>query len=388
LGTEASVPAIIDSDQHLYESRTLWLDHVDPGLRSEALRIEDDSVGTPWLRWRGQPLGLAEVQLPGRTAEIGEEHRRVRQGLAPSTRYDEALPADYWNPSARLAKLADLGVDEAVLFPNYGLLWERTLHQSLPALCANMHAWNRWCADVAREGRGGLHPVAHLTLRDPNWLDGQLRVLSAAGVRLAMIAPSLVDGRPLSHPDHDRMWAAFCHHGITPVFHVADQPRPFADAWYTDEREAFVPVLSAVFIHAGAALACADLILNGTLERFPDLRIGIVELSAVWVPLFLMTLDGAWSFTRQLNGSEPAKLSLYPSDYFRRQVRVSSFSYENPAALQQQIGGDLLMCCSDYPHSEGTTTPVVDYLAGGSGPSPESAAGLFHDNAAFLLRRV
>ena len=379
---------IIDSDQHLYESRTLWLDHIDPGLRDEALRIEDDAAGRSWLQWRGQALGLAEVQIPGRTAEIGEQHRRARAGLPELVRYDEALPRDYWEPAARLAKLADLGVDEAILFPNYGLLWERILHRSLQALRANLEAWNRWCAVVAGEGRGRLHPVAHLTLRDPEWLEAQLGVLAAAGVRLAMVAPALVDGRPLSHPDHDRMWAAFCDHGITPVFHVADQPRPFADAWYTDEAEAFVPVLSAVFIHTAAALACADLILNGTLERFPGLRLGIVELSAVWVPLFLMMLDGGWSFTRQLNGREPAALTLHPSDYFRRQVRVSSFSYENPAGLQEQIGADLLMCCSDYPHSEGTATPVADYATTGRGSRPDSAPGLFHGNAAFLLRRV
>src|SRR5262249_46862083 len=219
---------------------------------------------------------------------------------------------------------------------------ERTLHRSLRALRANMTAWNRWCASVALEGRGRLHPVAHLTLRDPEWLEGEAKRLSAAGVRLAMIAPALVDGRPLSHRDHDRMWAAFCHHGISPVFHVADQPRVFADGWYTDEGDAFIPVLSAVFIHAAAALACTGLIINRTLERFPDWRLGIVELSAVWVPLFLMMLDGASSFTGQLNGRDPSPLSLRPSDYFRRQIRVSCFSYENPAALREQIGGDLL----------------------------------------------
>ena len=67
-----------------------------------------------------------------------------------------------------------------------------------------MGAWNRWAAEVAGEGNGRLHPVAHLTLRDLDWLDDQLRDLAAAGVRLAMIAPALVDGRPLSHPDLDR----------------------------------------------------------------------------------------------------------------------------------------------------------------------------------------
>ena len=30
---------IVDSDQHLYESRTLWREHIEPTLRDEALRI-------------------------------------------------------------------------------------------------------------------------------------------------------------------------------------------------------------------------------------------------------------------------------------------------------------------------------------------------------------
>ena len=378
--------AVIDSDQHLYESRNLWRDHIDPAMREEALRIEDDAAGTPRLRWRDRSLGMAEVQVPGRSAEIGEAHRRARGGLPPLERYDEMLPRDYWEPSARLAKLAELGLDEAVLFPNYGLLWERHLLGSAPALLANMAAWNRWCASVAEDGRGRLHPVAHLSLGDPDWLEGQLRSLAKAGVRLAMIAPALVNGRPLSHPDHDRLWAAFCTHGITPVFHVAEQARPFDDAWYTDEGEAFVPELSAIFIYVAAALACTDLILNGTLERYPDLRLGIVELSSVWVPLYLMMLDGGSAFTRQINGSAP-RLPMHPSDYFRRQIRVSSFAYESPSNLMAQVGKDLFMCCSDYPHSEGTDRPVIDYAAGGLDARSGSAPGLFNDNVSFLLRK-
>jgi predicted TIM-barrel fold metal-dependent hydrolase len=379
--------AIIDSDQHLYESRTLWRDHIDPGMRDDALRIEDDATGMPRLRWRSLEIGIAEVQVPGRSAEVGERHRRAREGRPPPEPYDSTLPRDYWEPSARVAKLRALGVDEAVLFPNYGLLWERILHRSLPALLANMGAWNRWCATVAQEGSGRLHPVAHLSLRAPDWLEAQLRTLSQAGIRLAMIAPALVDGRPLSHREHDRLWATFCDCGISPVFHVAEQPRPFADAWYSNDPQTFVHTLGAVFLYVPAALACTDLILNGTLERFPDLRIGIVELSSLWVPLYLMMLDGAWAFTQQINGAG-ATLPLQPSDYFRRQVRVSSFAYESPATIAGQLGGaDLLMCCSDYPHAEGTATPIADYAASGLDAHAGAAPGLFGGNIAFLLRQ-
>jgi predicted TIM-barrel fold metal-dependent hydrolase len=380
---------IIDSDQHLVEHRGLWEDHVDPADRDDAIRFTDDAAGNTWVTWRDGRLGLAEVQTPGDTSTLGERHNRVRRGDVAEQHYDDVLPRDHWDPAARLDRLAGLGLDEAVLFPNYGLLWERTLSAAPAAMLANMRAWNRWCATVASEGRGRLHPVAHLSLRDPEWVEAELRSLAAAGVRVAMIAPAVVDGKPLSHPDLDRVWGAFVEHGISPVFHVADQTRPFDDAWYTDSEDAFVPVLDSVFLSTAAALACTDLIVNGVLERHPDLRLGIVELSAIWVPMYLLMLDGGVDFTTRLNGFAPAELSLRPSEYFRRQVRVSSFSYELPEQLRRQLGGaDLLMACSDYPHSEGTATPIDDYAATGKyGTDATRAPGLFHDNAAFLLRR-
>jgi predicted TIM-barrel fold metal-dependent hydrolase len=266
------------------------------------------------------------------------------------------------------------------------VVWERTLDADLGALTANMTAWNRWCATVVTDGRGRVHPVAHVTLRDEQWLRAELARLERDGVKLAMTAPALVDGRPLSHPDHDPIWRAFVEHGVRPVFHVADQRRPFADAWYTDPPDAFISTLDSVFLWTAAALACTDLILNGTLERHPDLRIGIVELSAVWVPMFLMMLDGGSDFTARLNGRPLAPLTMRPSEYFRRQVRVSSFSYELPARLIRQTG-DLYMCCSDYPHSEGTATPLADYTNAAVPVGPDDAPGLFGNNVTMLLER-
>ena len=60
----------------------------------------------------------------------------------------------------------------------------------------------------------------------------------------------------------------------------------------------------------------------------------------------------------------------------------SSFSYEQPARLTAK-SGDLFMCCSDFPHSEGTATPIEDYAR--TGCVPDHADGLFHANVATLL---
>jgi predicted TIM-barrel fold metal-dependent hydrolase len=376
--------AVIDSDQHLYESRSTWIDHIDPAMREDALTIVDDELGYPWLTWRDQRLDIADVQFPGDTAALGHRREARRSGAAAEYDYDEALPAAYWDPGARVEQLDVMGLDEAVVFPNFGLLWERRLSSSLPALTANMVAWNRWSTTVAHDGDGRLHPVAHLTLRDPDWLDAQLRMLAEGGVHLAMIAPAAVDGRPLSHPDHDRMWASFVEHGVTPMFHVADQPRVLDEAFYTDPDDSFVPVLESVFLWVPPAIAITDLIVNGTFERHPDLRIGIVELSSVWVPQYLMMLDGGWDFTGRLNGGPPTPLSMRPSEYFSRHVRVSSFSYEQPGRLASK-SSDVYMCCSDYPHSEGTATPVEDYERAGC--SPSDGSGLWADNVDVLLGR-
>jgi predicted TIM-barrel fold metal-dependent hydrolase len=373
---------VIDSDQHLFETRSLWADHIDPAYRDETLAIVDDDLGYPWLTWRGERISLAQVQHPGATSELGDLTQRSRKHLPPESSYDEELPANYWEPAARLEQLTSMGLDGAVLFPNFGLLWERALSTSLIALTSNMTAWNRWCGTVVAEGAGRLHPVAHLTLRDPDWLDSELASLSAAGVRLAMIAPSAVDGRPLSHPDHQRLWAAFVHYGVTPVFHVADQPRIIDEAFYSKQDDMAISALDSIFLWVPPAIAITDLIVNGVLEQHPQLRIGIVELSSIWVPLYLRMLDGGWEFTSALNGESPSNLTQRPSDYFRRQVRVSAFSYEQPSRLMSS-SGDLFMCCSDYPHSEGSASPLSDYAESG-GPAAD-AQGFFRDNIGVLL---
>ncbi|MCZ6783006.1 MAG: hypothetical protein O7G30_06815 [Proteobacteria bacterium] len=36
---------VIDSDQHLFEPRDLWVRYIDPARRADALAIVDDELG-------------------------------------------------------------------------------------------------------------------------------------------------------------------------------------------------------------------------------------------------------------------------------------------------------------------------------------------------------
>lgn len=364
----------------------MWREHIDPGQRDRALAIEDDELGYPWLVWQGRRLYPAEPQEPARAAAIGDLRRRRAEGSPAPVSYEEALPQAYEDPTARVAALDGFGLDAAVLFPNFGLVWEAMLADDVEALCANMRACNRWQAEAVEGGAGRLFGVAHVTLRDVAWAVEEIRRLGQAGLRLAMVAPAPVNGKALSHPDLDPVWAAFCDHGVSPVFHVGGFEPPFDPAWYEGDPEPVDRLLTSVFLWVAPAVAIANLILHGAFDRFPDLRVGVVELSAGWVPRFLLHLDGAFDFYVARHGGPFCELGLRPSEYFRRHVRVSALAYEGPARLIDQVGEDTLMFGSDWPHAEGIARPLADYEEAVPTLGATAREKLFAGNARWLLR--
>ena len=375
----------IDVDQHLFESRTTWSDHIDPAQRSDALSISDDEAGWPWLTWHGRQLTPLEVPIPERSALIGEDRlRRLRGERAPAS-FDELVPDSYRLAGARLALLDEFGIDAAVMFPNYGLLWEQRLASDRVAQRANARAYNRFMADVCGEGAGRLFGVAHVLLHDPAWAVEEITRVRAQGVRLAMIAPAPVDGKPLSHPDFDPVWAAFSAEGVAPVFHVSEFESPIHPAWRQGEQEDGEQLFDSIFLYLAPAVALANLILHGVLERFPDLRLGVVELTASWVPSFLLHIDGASDFYTQRHGEPFRKLAERPSEYFLRQVRVAALPYEMPNRLVPKVGDETFMIGSDWPHAEGVADPMAAAERAVAGLTDRARGNILGANAAWLL---
>src|SRR5665213_2782394 len=156
-----------------------------------------DDLGYTWLMSGDRRLSLGGPHRPGDVDGIGVFRRRLLDGL-PAEFDLEDFTASYSDPGARLLELDRAGFDASIMFPNYGIGWERPLQDDVRATLANMTAWNRWIVEVAASGAGRLHPVAHLSLRNLDWLETQLAALAEGGIRLALIPPALVDGLPMS----------------------------------------------------------------------------------------------------------------------------------------------------------------------------------------------
>ena len=229
---------VIDSDQHLYEIAVV----VARPHRSRRPRRRAADRG----RRARLPVGVLAGRNAARTGRRAVPGRDDRARRVARGRVGAAVR----RPSGTTTSCrATTGTRRARQARRAGRRRGGAVPQLRPAVGA--HAARALCRAAGQHGRveplvrdgrratgaGGVHPVAHLTLRDPT---GSTRELADARAR-----------RRAPGDDRARRWStagrcriptttasgrAFCHHGITPVFHVADQPRPFADAWYTDER--------------------------------------------------------------------------------------------------------------------------------------------------------
>ena len=97
----------------------------------------------------------------------------------------------------------------------------------------------------------------------------------------------------------------------------------------------------------------------GTLERFPALRLGVLEVGAGWVGSMLDRMDAV----SETAPGRDVPLKEKPSTYFKRQCFVSGDPDEpSAAATYEYVGTDRFMWATDYPHSDHTGTWVHDLV--------------------------
>jgi hypothetical protein len=117
----------IDIDQHLLESKATWSEYIDPARQSDALSITDDDAGWSSLTWQGNRFAPLEIPIPERSSLIGKDRLRRLGGERAAASFEELIPDSYRLVGAHVASLNSFGLDAAVLFPNFGLLWKQRL---------------------------------------------------------------------------------------------------------------------------------------------------------------------------------------------------------------------------------------------------------------------
>jgi hypothetical protein len=114
-------------------------------------------------------------------------------------------------------------------------------------------------------------------------------------------------------------------------------------SYYMEEHNMVAQAMQAVL---------ASLVFEGVFERFPKLRIVIMEGGLGWIPSLCARMDKNWKRMR----SEVPQVKRPPSEYVREHVWFTTQPMEEPGSsaalidLFDRIGWDRLLFATDYPH--------------------------------------
>ena len=170
-----------------------------------------------------------------------------------------------------------------------------------------------------------------------------------------------------THPDFDDVWALFDAANRPVVSHVAVNGHyqavspSFKNNGKTQIElggDAPAGELGLMSIGNSAQLFLGAMIFDGVFDRHPGLRCISMEHAAFWLPSWLKSIEYTTSlFKRKRTFSE------LPIDTAHSRLKVSPFAGEQVGWIIDNIGTDMLVFASDYPHPEGTSDPISKFEA-------------------------
>jgi predicted TIM-barrel fold metal-dependent hydrolase len=111
-----------------------------------------------------------------------------------------------------------------------------------------------------------------------------------------------------------------------------------------------------------------QLMVGGVFDRFPGLKLALVEVRSDWVPPTLAALDAR-------HAAGDLKTPLTPSEYWARNCFVTPSSIHRCEIEQRyEIGVDNMLFGTDYPHPESTWPNTLDWIRAIFGSVPEAEA--------------
>jgi predicted TIM-barrel fold metal-dependent hydrolase len=311
-----------------------------------------------------------------------EDIRALRPG--PEQTYMKGAGFGTMDMKERLQLIDKEGMAKAVLYPTIGLLWEAELFDAelSQQYC---RAYNRWIADFCRDSGGRLVPIAHLSLGDPAAAAKELERAVKDGCKGAFVCPFTITRKPQGHPDHDPVFAAAQDLDVPLAIHPTFEPIPFGvhhrfdgfswAAWYYD-----------LFAGQGCQHAFATFFQYGVFDRFPKLKLVVLESGAGWIGYWLDRADAI--FTGTTLGAT-VRLREKPSYYFKDRCYISADPDERTiAAMMEIVGENKFFWASDYPHPDHPGN-YLEELRGLIAPMKDSGRrGILGENVAKAYKLI
>jgi len=351
----------------------------------------DSHLQVPISRW-GEVFGDATARFGTRFAGIP---------LFDATDEPDLTTNSVWNtkgtaapgastPEGRLAAMDVMGIDRQLIFPQVVLAMPAWSDH--PNAAALLHEYNDTVLSWTKAGGGRLRPTALLNLTTIDGAIEEAERVAAGGARAVFIQDGIAPGgRSPAAAELDPLWALLAEAELPVTLHIGGQEGFFAsDAWSDADLlrpgtfstgEPIGPHALAT-MHLAAQNYLASMIYGGVFDRHPSLRVGVIELGAMWVGPFVDLLEDRLQLSRRLREG----LQRSPREVFIDQIRVTPFFWERTARQIERYGmPEIYAFSTDFPHPEGGTDPIGKMAADITPLGDEALEAFFVRNAELLL---
>lgn len=372
---------IVDGDTHVLEPPDIWETWLPKRHQEKAPKLVKDADGGDGWLFAGasdpDPIGL--VATPGMPYDqfrwTGVSYEEARRGC-----YDGA---------ARLEDMDIDGVDAAVIFAPQRTIGHFLGDEDDDFVLVGIDAYNEFLAEqFCAPDRSRLIGLAQMPSLGIDTSVDYLRKAKARGFRGVVLSNWPSGSDSISEAD-DPFWAAACDEGLPVAIHInlvsrrarQAQRRAAEAAAAKGNRGVYGGSSAAANAKAVAGLGSVfsvvpttvgQLIFTGVFERFPDLKILMIETGVGWIPHFLEQMDDRYWRNRSW-GKIPIKEA--PSFYWYRNMAATFITDRSGIANRYGVGVDNMMWSSDYPH-HGNDWPysrkVIDEMMAGI-PNEERA---------------
>jgi uncharacterized protein len=350
----------LDADSHIMELPDFLTSYADPSLRDQIPLVNYDvSIVTD------EEVAVIVNQGNRHSDEHRDAQIALGDRLIAESKEIQALGA--FNREDRTVALDLLGFQQQIVFATHSVVapFHPSTKQDPEVRYGAARAHNRHMADFcANDPR--LLGAAVIPLDDPEQALIELDWVRNAGLAAVWVPHRAPHDRSPGHVDFDPFWAALAEANMPFLLHVGGAPLQSAKAWMNNGRPPTKDWLGGgenlrtkdvSLLHQGPETFISMLVLDGVLNRHPNLRGGVIELGAGWVPELLRRLDWVvqhWS----RNDANLQGLQRKPSEQIIQQLAFTPFVFEAVGEFIEHSHEDLYLFSSDYPHIEGGRDPI------------------------------
>ncbi len=368
-----------DADSHVMEMPDKILEYLEPSYREEFISEANKAVTVT------QDLAAAEAKQNDPEFRASDEaellQRKNHLALGAYRNQDRPKTLDLLGVTSQLvfttAALGNFGLDEK--------------NPKLAQAAARAH--NRMNSDFCSVDRRllatGYVPLSEVDAALP--IANEALELGCKGLVVPSMCPA---NHSPSHRGFDALWATAEEAGIPILFHVGGEEK--MSMAYTENGgekvkdfhggdENFTG-LSYMAIPLSIWQTMTALIFDGVFDRHPNLKFGVIELGASWLPSWLRFMDSGFEAFRKGEARLQA-LSMKPSELAERQLRVTPYCHEPTGWILRESSPDMLLFSSDFPHVEGGRNPVKRFEDNMEGISDEALGRFYRDNFIDLMGR-